>query len=84
MNLQKAMQASIREIVFGMEDSLVSTLGAITGIAAGTGSTYVVILSGIVLIFVVVIHVFYEIAYTIDLRIHCLLRMIPSNDDDFP
>ncbi|PIQ67336.1 hypothetical protein COY25_03345 [Candidatus Uhrbacteria bacterium CG_4_10_14_0_2_um_filter_41_7] len=52
MNLQKAMQASIREIVFGMEDSLVSTLGAITGIAAGTGSTYVVILSGIVLIFV--------------------------------
>lgn len=52
MNLQKAMQASIREIVFGMEDSLVSTLGAITGIAAGTGSKFMVILSGIVLIFV--------------------------------
>jgi len=52
MNLRKELQASIREIVFGMEDSLVSTLGAITGIAAGTGSTFVVILSGIVLIFV--------------------------------
>lgn len=46
------MEASIREIVFGLEDSLVSTLGTITGIAAGTGSTYVVVLSGIVLIFV--------------------------------
>lgn len=42
----------IREIVFGLEDSLVSTLGAVTGIAAGTGSTFVVILSGVVLIFV--------------------------------
>lgn len=41
---------SIREIIFGLEDSLVSTLGAITGIAVGTGSTYIVILSGLVLI----------------------------------
>ncbi len=41
---------SMREIVFGLEDSLVSTLGAVTGIAAGTGSTSVVILSGLVLV----------------------------------
>lgn len=41
---------SMREIVFGLEDSLVSTLGAITGIAAGANSTYIVILSGLVLI----------------------------------
>jgi len=42
---------SMREIVFGLEDSLVSTLGAITGIAVGTQSTYVVILSGLVILF---------------------------------
>lgn len=41
---------SMREIIFGLEDSLVSTLGAITGIAVGTGSQYIVILSGLVLI----------------------------------
>ena len=41
---------SMREIVFGLEDSLVSTLGAITGIAVGTGNQYIVILSGLVLI----------------------------------
>ncbi len=48
---RERIQTSIREIVFGMEDALVSTLGTITGIAAGTGSTFVVVLSGIVLIF---------------------------------
>ncbi|MBT4856633.1 hypothetical protein HON52_00395 [Candidatus Uhrbacteria bacterium] len=42
--------AFMREIVFGLEDSLVSTLGAVTGIAVGTGNRYVVILSGLVLI----------------------------------
>lgn len=41
---------SLREIIFGLEDSLVSTLGAVTGIAIGAGSQYVVILSGLVLI----------------------------------
>lgn len=49
--MRSVIETSIREIVFGLEDSLVSTLGAITGIAAGTGSTYIVVLSGIVLIF---------------------------------
>lgn len=41
----------VEEVVFGVEDSLVSTVGALTGIAVGTQSAYVVILSGIVLIF---------------------------------
>ncbi|MEK7614760.1 MAG: VIT1/CCC1 transporter family protein [Patescibacteria group bacterium] len=41
---------SIREIVFGLEDSLVSTLGALTGIAVGTHNTFFVILSGFVII----------------------------------
>jgi predicted membrane protein (TIGR00267 family) len=40
----------MREIVFGLEDSFVSTLGAVTGIAAGTQDKYVVILSGLVLV----------------------------------
>lgn len=38
------------EVVFGVEDSLVSTLGAITGIAAGTQDTSTVVLSGVVLL----------------------------------
>lgn len=50
--LTERIKMNLREIVFGLEDSLVSTLGAITGIAAGTGNKFVVILSGIVLIFV--------------------------------
>jgi len=42
----------IREVVFGLEDGMVSTLGALTGIAIGTGSYFVVILSGFVVIIV--------------------------------
>ncbi len=41
---------SIRELVFGLEDGLVSTTGAVAGIAAGTGDGRIVILSGLVLI----------------------------------
>jgi len=40
----------LREIVFGSEDGMVSTLGAITGIAAGSGDQFVVLLSGSVII----------------------------------
>ena len=40
----------MREIIFGLEDSFVSTLGTITGIAVVTQSTYIVILSGLVLL----------------------------------
>lgn len=42
----------LREIVFGFEDSFVSTLGTITGIAVGTHSARIVVLSGLVLILV--------------------------------
>ncbi len=42
----------MREVVFGFEDSLVSTLGAISGVAIGSGSTETVVLTGSVLIVV--------------------------------
>ncbi|MDO8626087.1 MAG: VIT1/CCC1 transporter family protein [Candidatus Magasanikbacteria bacterium] len=48
---QKTPRASlIREVVFGMEDGMVSTMGAVTGIAVGTASHFVVVLSGFVII----------------------------------
>ena len=40
----------IREAVFGVEDGVVSTLGAVIGIAVGTQNQFVVILSGCVVI----------------------------------
>lgn len=43
---------SIRDIVFGLEDGMVSTLGVIIGIAEGSQSGFVVVLSGLVVIFV--------------------------------
>jgi predicted membrane protein (TIGR00267 family) len=43
---------SMRELVFGLEDSLVSTTGAVAGIAAGTADAKIVILSGVVLVVV--------------------------------
>lgn len=42
----------IRQLVFGFEDALVSTLGAITGIAGGSHDNFVVVLAGLVIIFV--------------------------------
>lgn len=42
--------ATIREVVFGMEDGMVSTLGAITGIATATGNPFTIILAGLVII----------------------------------
>ncbi|MFA6304584.1 MAG: VIT1/CCC1 transporter family protein [Patescibacteria group bacterium] len=41
---------SIKEVIFGLEDGMVSTLGAISGIAAGTHNQATVILSGLVII----------------------------------
>ena len=41
---------AIRELVFGLEDGLVSTMGAVAGIAAGTDNGRIVILSGLVII----------------------------------
>ncbi len=40
----------IREIVFGMEDGMVSTLGSITGIAAATRDPFTTVLAGLVII----------------------------------
>lgn len=42
--------ATLREAVFGLEDGIVSTLGAVVGIAAGTQNRFVVVLSGLVII----------------------------------
>jgi len=42
--------ATLRELVFGMEDGMVSTLGAITGIAAAAQNHQTVILAGLVII----------------------------------
>lgn len=50
--LRLRLTESVREIVFGLEDSLVSTLGTVTGVAVGTGDAYIVLLTGIVLVFV--------------------------------
>jgi len=45
-----ALSSLIREIVFGLEDGMVSTLGAITGIAIGSRDRFTVLLAGIVFI----------------------------------
>ncbi len=49
---QSKISESLREIVFGAEDGMVSTLGALTGIAAGTQNQFAVIVAGFVIIFV--------------------------------
>lgn len=46
------LKLPLREVIFGLEDGTVSTLGVIIGIAAGTNNRYLVILSGLVVIFV--------------------------------
>ncbi|MBP9761423.1 MAG: VIT1/CCC1 transporter family protein [Candidatus Magasanikbacteria bacterium] len=48
---QKAgVQESMREFVFGMEDGMVSTFGAVTGIALATQDPFTILLTGSVLI----------------------------------
>lgn len=42
----------VREIIFGLEDGIVSTLGVLVGIAIGTNSRSTIVLSGLVVIFV--------------------------------
>lgn len=46
------LRENVRDVVFGLEDSLVSTLGTITGVAVGTHNTFYVVLTGVVLVFV--------------------------------
>jgi len=47
---QSKISESLREIVFGAEDGMVSTLGAMTGIAIGTSDHFTVILAGLVIV----------------------------------
>ena len=44
------IRSKLRDPVFGMQDGLVSTLGALTGIAEATQSSAIVILSGLVFV----------------------------------
>jgi predicted membrane protein (TIGR00267 family) len=46
----KISSSLLREIVFGLEDGMVSTLGAITGIATATDSQFTTLLSGFVVV----------------------------------
>ena len=48
--MKEFVRRTIREAVFGMEDGLVSTFGAVTGIAGGTGSARVAALAGLVVV----------------------------------
>ena len=47
-----AARSRLREAVFGTQDGLISTLGALTGIAAGTQNREAVIVAGLVIIVV--------------------------------
>ena len=48
---KKSSVASVlSEVVFGVEDGMVSTLGSITGIAIGSGNHSTVLLAGIVIV----------------------------------
>ncbi|OGY18701.1 MAG: hypothetical protein A3F04_00665 [Candidatus Chisholmbacteria bacterium RIFCSPHIGHO2_12_FULL_49_9] len=51
-SLTSLVLSSIRVIIFSLEDSLVSTLGVVTGIAAGTKDRFVILLSGLIVILV--------------------------------
>ena len=50
--LKEKFSDSIRDIVFGLEDGIVSTLGVVIGIAEGSQNSKIVILSGIVVVLV--------------------------------
>lgn len=47
---QNGLISAIREIIFGLEDGLVSTLGAITGVAGGLHDSFAVVLTGFVIV----------------------------------
>src|SRR3990167_9424905 len=47
-----AIRTRLRDAVFGTQDGLISTLGALTGIAAGTGNKEAVVVAGFVIIVV--------------------------------
>lgn len=45
-----SLRNNVRDVVFGLEDSLVSTLGTVTGVAVGTHDPFYVVLTGVVLV----------------------------------
>ncbi len=47
---RERLSANIREVVFGLEDSFVSTLGAVSGVAVGSGNIDAVLLTGFVIV----------------------------------
>ena len=48
--LRRFFHSGIRDIIFGTQDGLVSTLGALIGIARGTGDPKTVVIAGIVIV----------------------------------
>lgn len=51
-NQKSGVLSVAREVVFGVEDGMVSTLGVLIGIAVGTNNHFVVVLSGFVVVLV--------------------------------
>ncbi|MDO8519557.1 MAG: VIT1/CCC1 transporter family protein [Deltaproteobacteria bacterium] len=50
LNLKNLFDKGVRDIIFGTQDGLVSTMGALTGIAQGTGDPETVVIAGIVIV----------------------------------
>lgn len=50
MKLWRAITANIRDLVFGLEDSFVSTMGTVSGVAVGSGDMRAVLLAGVVIV----------------------------------
>ncbi|MCM8794241.1 MAG: VIT1/CCC1 transporter family protein [Candidatus Omnitrophica bacterium] len=50
--MKDPIRSRIREAVFGIQDGLVSTLGALTGIAVGTQNSATVVIAGFVIVVV--------------------------------
>ncbi len=51
-SLVNPVRARLRDVVFGTQDGLISTLGALTGIAAGTQNGQAVVIAGCVIVVV--------------------------------
>ena len=47
----KNLKNVIRDLVFGMEDGLVSNLGLVLGVYVGGGDTYAILLAGLASMF---------------------------------
>ena len=48
--VSQAVRTRLRDVVFGTQDGLISTLGALTGIAAGTQNRAAVVIAGLVIV----------------------------------